>query len=156
MKKIVNLIVTIGTLLLLPSCDSTMYYENNVDMPKETWHRDSILSFDVAIDDTLSAFNIIFNNRITGQYEYSNMFLFVKITTPDNICQFDTLECILADERGKWLGKGFGDVWTNNVYYKKNILFPRKGEYNFTIEQAMRIEELQHVLDAGIRIERVN
>jgi hypothetical protein len=29
-----------------------------------------------------------------------------------------------------------------------------KGNYNFTIEQAMRVDTLKHILNAGIRIEK--
>ena len=82
------------------------------------------------------------------------MFLFITIVAPDRSHQTDTLECILADKRGKWLGQGFGSVWTNTVSYKRNVIFPQSGTYTFYIEQAMRVEDLPHVLDAGLRIEK--
>lgn len=138
------------------SCGNSAMYDRVVDMPGEQWNRDSVLTFEVPVTDTTNSYDILFCNRITGQYPYSNMFLFITIIAPDRTHQTDTLECLLADKRGKWLGKGFGNVWTNSVTYKRNIIFPESGTYTFYIEQAMRIENLQHVLDAGLKIEKAN
>lgn len=154
--KIIKTIALISSVLaVLTSCDNRLYFEQNYTMRGEEWHRDSLLKFDVPITDTLQPYNILFNNRITGQYPYSNMYLFITIAAPDKSHQMDTLECILADQRGKWLGSGFGNVWTNNVYYKRNVRFPNSGNYTFYIEQAMRVEKLPHVLSAGLRVEKV-
>ena len=148
--------IVLAALCLLVSCDSNIVYERNTDIPDEAWHRDSILTYNVPISDTLGVYDIVFNNRITGQYQYSNMFVFITIVAPDHAHYTDTLECLLADTRGKWLGRGFGNIWSNKLYYKRNIAFPRKGNYTFYIEQAMRVESLPHVLDAGLQIVKVN
>ena len=60
----------------------------------------------------------------------------------------------VLDPTGKFLGKGFGSVWSNKIRYRTNIRFPFSGNYKFTIEQAMRDEQLEHILSAGIRIEK--
>ncbi|MBO7496628.1 MAG: gliding motility lipoprotein GldH [Salinivirgaceae bacterium] len=144
-------------LAIMISCsDNKSIYEKNYSMHGEQWNRDSILTFEVQVTDTASPYNIWFCNRITGQYPYSNMFLFITIMAPDRSHQSDTLECVLADKRGKWMGRGFGNIWSNSIPYKQNIFFPSSGTYVFYIEQAMRIDNLPHVLDAGIKIEKVN
>lgn len=141
----------------MAACDSNRVYEQNYDFEGETWHKDSVLEFEVEIIDTLGVYNIYFNNRITGQYPYSNLFLFITTEFPDSNNRVrDTLECFLAEPDGEWLGKGFGNIWTNKIPYRKNIRFPMKGTYLFKIEQAMRTDELPHVLDAGLRIETAN
>lgn len=149
-----NLFAILTLAILFASCANDALYSRYVDMPSEEWNRDSILRFDVPVDDSIGTYCITFCNRITGQYQYSNMFLFITIVAPDKSHQTDTLECILADNKGKWLGKGFGNVWSNNIVYKQKVTFPQKGIYSFYIEQAMRIENLSHVLDAGIKIEK--
>jgi len=60
----------------------------------------------------------------------------------------------LANEKGKWLGSGIGDIYEIQIPYKKNVRFPYPGKYSFTFEQAMRIEELSFVYDVGLRIEK--
>lgn len=153
-RAAVRTAVVISALWLAAACSSDALYDRTVTMPGEKWNRDSVLTFDVGVTDTVTAYNILFCNRISGQYPYSNMFLFITIVAPDRSHQTDTLECILADKRGKWLGQGFGSVWTNTVSYKRNVIFPQSGTYTFYIEQAMRVEDLPHVLDAGLRIEK--
>ena len=156
MKQTLKIITAIALMGCFLSCGNSAMYDRVVDMPGEQWNRDSVLTFEVPVTDTTNSYDILFCNRITGQYPYSNMFLFITIIAPDRTHQTDTLECLLADKRGKWLGKGFGNVWTNSVTYKRNIIFPESGTYTFYIEQAMRIENLQHVLDAGLKIEKAN
>jgi gliding motility-associated lipoprotein GldH len=155
MKRATTIVaIAISLLLAVAACTSDAVYDYSYTMPDEQWNRDSILIFNVEVTDTVTPNNILFCNRITGQYLYSNMYLFITIVAPDRTRQTDTLECILADKRGKWLGRGFGSVWSNTVTYKHNVVFPRSGVYTFYVEQAMRIENLPHVLDAGLRIEQ--
>lgn len=137
------------------ACDSNRVFEQNVDFNNETWNRDSILVFNVDIADTLSVYNIYLNNRITQKYEYSNMYLFIDAKLPGNKTTIrDTVECILRNPSGKILGKGFGSVWSNKIPYRQNIRFKNSGIYTFKIEQAMRVDDLNHVISAGIRIEK--
>lgn len=140
--------------LLFVACDSSRIFDENIDFVNETWHKDSALVFNVNIIDTLAIYNIYMNNRITRKYEYSNLYLFINTELPNNQIIRDTLECILLDPSGKFLGKGFGSVWSNKIKYRSYIRFPFSGVYKFTIEQAMRDEQLEHILSAGIRIEK--
>ena len=156
MIRAIKTVAAISALWLAVSCGNSAMYDCSFDMPGEKWNRDSVLTFKVEVTDTVTAYNILFCNRISGQYPYSNMFLFITIEAPDHSHQTDTLECMLADKRGKWLGKGFGSVWFNSINYRNNIIFPRKGVYKFHIEQAMRVEDLPHVLDAGLKIEKAS
>ncbi len=143
-----------AVVLFFVACNNNVVYQNNHDFTNETWHKDSLAVFNVNITDTLAIYNFYINCRTTGQYMYSNMFLFIHAQMPNGQIINDTLECILASPDGKWLGKGFGSVWANKIPYKKNIRFQHPGNYMFTLEQAMRSDELPFVLDAGITIER--
>ena len=66
------------------------------------------------------------------------------------------LDSHLADEKGKWLGKGFGYIRDNRIPYKRNIRFPFKGYYKFEIKQAMRTDDLKGISSIGVRIEKSN
>lgn len=91
--------------------------------------------------------------RNDNDYPYSNCFLFVNTISPKGIIIHDTIEFSLADEHGKWLGHGFGGVWSTE-FYKKNIRFPVKGPYKIEVIQAMRDEPLVGIMDVSIRIEK--
>ncbi len=155
-RKRIKPIILIFLLALLSGCDKNVVFEQNINFKNQQWHRDSIKTFIAEIGDTVSSFNIYINCRITGLYPNSNLFLFVNTKGPKGLIIRDTMECILANDRGKWLGKGFGDVWSNRIPFKQKIRFPARGIYSFEIEQAMRQRELNSILDVGIRIEKYN
>lgn len=151
-KLIILLIVTI----VLISCDRNGVYEENINTPKSIWATNDIAKFVAPINDTLSYHNIYLNIRNTTDYPNCNLFLFVAITSPAGVTQLDTVECFLADDQGKWLGKGFGYIRDNQIPFKRNVRFPQKGDYKFEILQAMRTDSLVGVSSVGIRIEKSN
>jgi gliding motility-associated lipoprotein GldH len=143
------------TLFAFFSCDKNQVYEKNIEIPGLSWNKDSVVRFSVNIQDTISPHNIYVNVRNTSQYEMQNLFLFIKTTSPTGLTLRDTFECYLADERGKWLGSGWGDIYSNQFIYKKNIRFPVSGVYTFEYTQAMRTDDLRYISDIGLRIEKV-
>ena len=142
-------------LLLLLSCKSRVIYTNSVAMAEETWKLMDISDFKVPITDTVNSNNVFFTIRNGSSYPFRNIFLFVTTTSPDGKKITDTLQYNLADEKGKWFGKGFGDIHELNLPYKSNIFFPKKGTYEFKIQHGMRVENLKGVYDFGLRIEKI-
>jgi len=136
------------------SCDRQKVFEQYHPIPEHRWNNTEVVNFNVTITDTISAHNVQIAVRNTGQYEYSNLYLFVTAVSPDGSSVRDTTEIMLADEHGKWLGKGSAAVYTLYYPYRQNIRFPIRGIYRFTIEQAMWIRDLEHISDVGLRIEK--
>lgn len=144
-----------GLLLFLISCDSNKVFDQYMEVENATWKRENIAKFSVDIKDTTAAHNLYINVRNKGNYPYSNLYLFIKIEGPDGNFSVDTVNCILADKSGKWLGKGIGDLWDVQVPYIGGFKFAKSGEYQFSFEQAMRVENgLEGITDIGLRIER--
>lgn len=144
-----------GVLLIsLVSCDKNRVYEESRELPK-SWNKDSLARFESIITDSLSASNIYVTVRNVSSYPYQNLYLFITTVAPSGAYVRDTLECILADKTGQWLGKGFARYWDHRFPMRKHVVFPEKGTYTFTIQQGMRMDELPGIHDVGIRIERV-
>ncbi len=137
------------------SCDNSRYFEENKQIAGSVWNRNNIVSFKVPVTDTHSVNNVYLNIRHNGLYEKSNLYLFINIIAPNGNKLRDTVNCLLANDKGKWLGSGLGDIYSNQLLYKKDITFPIAGDYTFEIEQAMRMDNLKNVEDIGIRIEKV-
>jgi len=140
--------------LLLLSCNNNVVYTDSMTMPGKKWELMNIPSFKVPIDDTLNSNNVIFTIRTGSSYPFRNIYLFAQTKSPDGKFITDTLNYSLADEKGKWYGKGFGDIHELNLPYKSNVYFPVKGTYQFNIQHGMRIENLNGVYDFGLRIEK--
>jgi len=141
--------------IYLVSCDNNRVYEVNMNLPGHRWNRSNTLIFNVEITDTVSPHNIYVNIRNGGQYDYSNLYIFIRTVSPSGQWIRDTVEFMLADERGKWLGSGLGDIFSQQLPYKENVRFPYPGLYSFELEQAMRTEELKQIYDVGIRVEKI-
>ena len=142
--------------LFFSACDGNRIFEENQAIPNNVWEVDNVLKFDVAIQDTLMPTNFYINIRNSEGYPYSNLFLFVTTIFPNGNTTIDTLECVLADDKGKWLGSGMGDIYDNQIPFKKNVRFPISGTYTFEIQQGMRKDEIPLIMDAGMRIEKAN
>ena len=138
-------------------CDSKMVFEQNVQIPDAVWKADKKVIFETSISDTVSLYNLYINIRNSGNYKFSNLYIFVDVFQPDKKIERDTMECILADAQGRWLGKsGSGSIWENHILFSRKMRFPKVGKYAFRFEQAMREKELENIMDVGLRIEKNN
>ncbi len=141
-------------LLLLTACDSTGLYDESRDIEGGEWDISERLAFDFEVPDTVTKYNFYFNIRNTDDYPYSNIYVFFRTTFPDGKIAVDTVEFPLADPSGRWYGKGQGDVHDCRLVFRQGVRFPVAGKYHMEVEQAMRMEALPGVINAGIRIER--
>ncbi|MFO7864694.1 MAG: gliding motility lipoprotein GldH [Salinivirgaceae bacterium] len=154
MKNAISIVILLA--IGFSACDRSMVYDQYKNMPEEQWHVDSLKTFEFTIDDSLAIYNMYINVRNVGNYPFSNLIIFVETQLPGNRILKDTLDCVLADKKGEWLGSGFGSLWTSKVPYKYHVRFPRKGIYVVDIQHGMRKEVLEGITDIGVRIEKAN
>ena len=154
MKQPAASIILLCLHFLIAGCDPSRVYEENKEIEKNEWDQNSPLVFQVPVTDTATSYNVYINVRNAGFYRFSNLYLFINTGFPGGQIQRDTLECILAAPDGRWLGEGLGDIWDNRILFKSDVRFPQQGEYRFELIQAMRINPLPGIMDAGIRIEK--
>jgi gliding motility-associated lipoprotein GldH len=151
-----SFVLILTSLVLLSSCNSNVVFTDSLEMPGRTWKLLDIPAFKIPVTDTLNSNNVFFTIRTGSSYPFRNIYLFVTTTSPDGKSITDTLQYNLADEKGKWYGKGFGDIHELNLPYKTNVYFPVKGSYQFKIQHGMRVEDLKGVYDFGLRIEKTS
>ena len=153
MKKVVFFMI----LFVFISCDKNNVYQQFFDIHENTWHKDSLINFELTDLDTSVSYKMFLNIRHGVEYKYQNIFLFSK--TDHNK---DTLEIYLCDNAGKWYGKGWGDVKevTVDISNVNDKIITKSSSISF--EQAMRygdkesIENLQHIHSLGILIQQNN
>ena len=141
------------TLFFLLNCkDNSIVYDRVVSLPGEGWEYTDKIGFEYVISDTLSAYDIQLHIRNTKSFAYSNLWLFVETVAPAGSMQIDTLEVILADENGRWLGRSEQSINTMLINYKENIHFPERGIYKTILQHAMRDTLLRNITDIGLRV----
>ncbi|MDM8161240.1 gliding motility lipoprotein GldH [Labilibaculum sp. K2S] len=154
--KMLRILCTLLLGVVVLSCDSNRVYEQYENIPDFEWNQENVLRFEVEITDTIHANNIFINLRNSGDYAYSNLWVFVKVISPDNELDEEKVEIELADETGDWYGSGFGDIFDLQVSFKQKVVFPKSGKYVFEITQGMYDRKLKGIVNVGIRIEKEN
>lgn len=141
--------------IFLFSCSNNYILNKNVTIPESGWKAENKISFDVEVKDTKTYYDVFLNVRHADEYPYSNLFVFLTTTYPDGKKTVDTLECVLANQKGEWKGDGAGDIWDNKIPLKHNMVFKEQGKYTFSFEQGMRTDPLPLIMDFGMQIEKV-
>jgi gliding motility-associated lipoprotein GldH len=144
-------LIFLSTLLLLTSCNADLVISENKAISGD-WSKNDTLGFEFEIVDTLEAYEFFINVRHSIEYPYRNIYFFIQTEFPNGNRSNDTIECVLADIRGKWHGTGFGDIKENKILIRKNLQFPISGTYHINFVQAMRDDDLKGVVDIGVYI----
>ncbi len=137
---------------VLNSCDSNRVYEENFSVENNVWNYEDVKTFSFDITDTLSPFDLYVNIRTTSDYQYSNLYVYLYSAYPNGYSDKDTLEFILAEQDGKWLGESSGTVIENQILISRGGRFPYSGKYTFKIQHAMRERDLPEIIDIGFRV----
>jgi len=148
-----KLILMFAVLFFGISCDPNMLYDQFEKTEGNTWSWEEKKSFTVKMDNPDNYYNIYINIRHTKDYPKRNLYVFLTIDGPNEAHTADTIDIAIADDRGKWLGSGFGDIKFVRKRIREMVRFAYSGEYIITIEQGMRLEEVP-VTDVGLRIEK--
>jgi gliding motility-associated lipoprotein GldH len=139
------------------SCMQLDSFEQNVEITKHEWSAASPAEVSFNITDTISTYNVFVVLRHTDAYAYKNIWLNIATQQPgDKQFKSDRFELILQQPDGTWIGTGLNDIWEIRYPLFTNVRFVKQGTYRIRLQQAMRDEPLLHILNAGMRIEKVN
>lgn len=157
--KIKSSILFILIFFSLLSCDKKRVFDEYQSVGK-SWHKDSIVSFDLPQLDPKKTYNLYVNVRDNDAYPFNNLFLIVSLEQPNKQIKVDTLEYQMTNPDGTLLGEGFTDIKENKLFYKDKVSFTQKGLYKVHIKHALRqtgkiggVTSLNGISDVGFRIE---
>lgn len=142
-------------LLLASSCVTIDVFEKNVSIPNQEWSGNFQPEITFEIKDTTSLYNIYVVLRHTDAYRYNNIWLNVYTEIPGDTVNKQRLDLRLATDDKGWLGSGMDDIFEHRILITRSPVALRKpGEYKFRLQQIMREEPLQYVMNVGIRVEK--
>ena len=152
MTREINKLLVLALLFIITSCSSNVVFTDAVAMKEQIWKLSNAPEFIFPVTDTAQMTDISFTIRTGSDYPFRNLWLFITAYSPDGKNISDTLEFELADEKGNWYGKGFGDIHELTLPYRSKVFFPVTGPYMFKIQHGMRTGSLDGVYDFGLRI----
>ncbi|HEX5024960.1 MAG TPA: gliding motility lipoprotein GldH [Agriterribacter sp.] len=146
-----------GLILSNTGCKSVDVFEKNAVIPKQQWDRSFQPSIAFNISDTLALYNIYVTLRHTYAYDYNNIWLNLNYQLPGDTAKQQRVDIQLADNSKGWLGTGMDDIYeVRRLITPQPYRFKNSGQCTFTLEQIMRENPLKHIMNAGIRVEKVN
>ena len=140
--------------LCLASCTTIDLYEKTVTIPRHAWENSFRPSFDFTIKDTSSLYQLFLILRHNEKYNYSNIYINLYVRPPgqDSAIKFQR-DLILATNEKGWLATAMDDIYEHRIPLGDPQTL-KAGRYKFMLEQIMRENPLQNVLNAGIRVEK--
>lgn len=140
---------------MLAGCSKLDTFEKTTFFPQHTWAGSEKPQFHFLVEDTAVMYNLFVSFRHEDAYRYNNLWLNVTIQAPGDSATTQKLNLLLADNKRGWLGTGMDDIYEHRVRITQAPVRLKKGPYTFTLQQIMREDPLQSVLNAGIRVEKV-
>ena len=145
-----------GLLLSFISCTHIDVFQKTAVIPSQQWFYSNKPQFTIAIADTSVAYNVYIVLRHTDAYKYNNIWINFGSKAPRDSMKYQNINLTLSNDITGWQGDGMDDIFE----VRKNITpgpvpFKKAGNYTFSIAQIMRENPLQHILNVGIRIEKV-
>lgn len=136
------------------SCNTVDLYEKSEVIPGHSWQNSFRPSFEFEIKDTTSLYQVFFILRHTDRYKYTNIYVNLYVQPPgaDTAIKLQR-DLTLATNAEGWLGSGMDDIYEHRIPLGEAQTL-KSGTYKFTLEQIMRDNPLEHVLNAGIRVEK--
>lgn len=154
MLRLKNIIYLFLPLAVMASCQTVDLYEKTVAIKNHEWQSGFKPEFTFTVKDSVSPHTLFFVIRHNEKYNYNNLYanIYVKAPHSDSVIKIQKDLLLATNEKG-WLGVGMDDIYEHRI--KLGDAEPLKaGEYTFTLEQIMREDPLQNVLNVGIRIEK--
>lgn len=153
-KNLFRFILAASLSCLLYACTTIDLYEKTVTIPQHAWKSNFKPSFDFTIKDTTSLYRIFLVLRHNEKYSFSNIYLnlYVKGPGQDSTLKIQKDLTLATNEKG-WLGTGMDDIYEHRIELAEKQSL-KAGTYTFTLEEIMREDPLQNVLNAGIRLEK--
>jgi gliding motility-associated lipoprotein GldH len=147
----------IAGVLLFASCTRINVYEKSIAINNHSWESGFKPSFTFNISDTTSYYNILLIIRHADAYNFNNIWLNIYTQAPGEKAKKQQLPIQLANNKKGWLGSGMDDIYEHRVLITREpVQLKKAGDYTFTLQQIMREDPLLHVMDVGVRVERVN
>jgi gliding motility-associated lipoprotein GldH len=153
-KILIPSCILIFASLIIFGCKKPSYVEIEKKFQNENWSYADSCKFPFAISDTSKKYNINLDFFHRDSFPFQNLYLRVNTKFPDGNRISQVLPIEFADAQGKWYGNG------NNLLEVRSLLqekarFPKTGNYEITVEQFTRKENLKGIQKVIFSIEKI-
>lgn len=155
MRRATKVLLFLITSWVAFSCEQNVLYSQYQAIENTVWEKEKEYYFSFEVEDIGVPYNLTLEVRNNNLYPFQNLWLFCGEERPVGSLRRDTIECVLADEYGKWFGRGIS-LFQLSIPLRKDYYFSHKGQYTFGFRQGMRNNELAGIQELGLRVERAS
>jgi gliding motility-associated lipoprotein GldH len=116
----------------------------------------AVPSFEFDLTDSSRKYEVQLILRHNEKYHFNNIYVNLYIQGPGQDTAMKIQRELQLAANDKWLGNGMDDIYehrmTIGLLGESRAIRP--GRYRLQIEQIMREDPLQNVLDVGLRVEK--
>ena len=150
-------LIPVAICFFVLSCAKINVFEKNVSFKEHAWPGIVKPQIEFNITDTNSLYNIYIVLRHSDAYNFNNIWIKCTVITPgDTTKKSRDYNLTLATNDKGWSGIGMDDIFEHRVLIQPNTKFSRAGNYQFILQQVMREDPLENILNVGMRVERAN
>ena len=128
-------------------------YSSTHEFNNGVWSSGAMPTFEFEAKDSTKAHDLSFLLRINNEYDFQNIWILMHTDKPDGTYSTDTVNLMLSDERGQWLGKKSGAVYSYQALFGREHFFKPPGKYKIRMEHAVMEPNLNGVLDLSLLVE---
>jgi gliding motility-associated lipoprotein GldH len=155
MRSILTKLTAACLILVAASCTQSNLFEKNVSLPGNKWPLELKPKVTFEIADTASSYNVFFVIRHTEAYGYNNLYVRIGSSAAGDTATVTKVFDLPLASQNKWLASGMDDIYEHRILlYSQPVRFRKPGTYTFTLEQLMRENPLDHVMNVGLRVEK--
>jgi gliding motility-associated lipoprotein GldH len=152
-KRFTILLLLAGFCFSFDSCTTLDLYEKDVTVPYHSWASSFKPEFNFTIKDSTARYQLYFVIRHTAKYNYNNIWINLYSIPPGDTLRHVRFELPLATNEKGWLASGMDDIYEHRIPLT-NPQTLKAGTYTFMLEQIMREDPLENVLNVGLRLEK--
>jgi gliding motility-associated lipoprotein GldH len=153
-RKIV--LSALAFVLLLTACNNSneCYHHAEVISPKG-WDQNQTLYFqDSLASDAPETLCFEIDLRHTNLFPYQNIWLYIRTKSSDNTNRLDSINWSLAEPSGRWIGSGWGSLYTLTHRLPDLTIHQTIGKRWFSIEiqHGLKDQTLNGIEDVGVHL----
>jgi len=141
-----KLFIYLGIILsvVFISCNENHTYSFEKKIENNLWSYDDEVKFYPQIDDASLLYDLSLQIKHGEFYSFEN--IYIRISDDfTGVLNVDTISFNLSNRNGFWIGTENNDYYDATFLLRKGFKFPKKGKYNFKIEQFTREDSLTEI-----------
>jgi gliding motility-associated lipoprotein GldH len=137
------------------SCQEDSYYHHAETIPVKGWDLNQTLYFyDSLYTYVPEKLHFEIDLRHTNLYPYQNIWLYIRTRTSDGTNRLDSINWILSEPSGRWLGSGWGSLYSLTHSLPDLIIRKTEGTrwFNIEIQNGLKDVTLPGIENVGVRL----